>query len=319
MEYNSKPLVSIVIPVYNVELYLDRCLESVINQDYENIEIILVDDGSTDDSPNICDRYKNKFPNLVKVIHQENQGASLTRLKGIKESTGEFMMFVDSDDYVLPDYVSSLYNAIIKFNTLIAVCPFERRKYDGVTKTIGKTCEPITLDYDILLKRFFKYEFWGFGGGIYHRSLFYDVVFPSTTVNEDYYVKAQIFTKVRNVAYVREPKYIYELHENSLSNQKLSLRALGEFDNAKATWEYIKDKNPPYSNLALAIASEAASKWLISLNQQNYVSDDYLKYKKKIQQFVNNNLFSILFNHHFLWKIKIVILYNYLKSLITKH
>ena len=105
MEKNvRKELISIVIPVYKVELYLEKCIESIINQTYKNLEIIIVDDGSPDNCPQICDEYSKK-DKRIKVIHKENGGLSDARNAGIDIATGKYIAFVDSDDYVSDDYV----------------------------------------------------------------------------------------------------------------------------------------------------------------------------------------------------------------------
>ena len=116
----EKELVSIIIPVYNVEDYLSRCVDSVINQTYAELEIILIDDGSTDSSKQICDSYRKKDPR-IKVIHKENGGLSSARNAGIKESTGKYLMFVDSDDYISALMVESYYNVIKKQNAEMVV------------------------------------------------------------------------------------------------------------------------------------------------------------------------------------------------------
>ena len=106
-----KKLISVVLPIYNVENYIEKCMESVLNQTYKNIEIILVDDGSPDNCPIICDQYV-KEDNRVKVVHKENGGLSDARNAGIKVANGDYITFIDSDDYVDKDYVEFLYNTI---------------------------------------------------------------------------------------------------------------------------------------------------------------------------------------------------------------
>ena len=108
-------LISVVLPVYNVERYIIKCMNSVLSQTYKNIEIILVDDGSQDRCPEICERYAKK-DKRVKVIHKENGGLSDARNAGIKVANGEYITFIDSDDYVDNDYVEFLYNTIEKTN-----------------------------------------------------------------------------------------------------------------------------------------------------------------------------------------------------------
>lgn len=121
-----KPLISVIIPVYNVEKYLRRCLNSVVVQTYEHIEIILVDDGSTDDSGDICDEYADRDKRIV-VIHQENQGQSAARNKGVDIAKGSYIAFVDSDDFVIPDYIALMFAAAIRYQadivqTRISIC-----------------------------------------------------------------------------------------------------------------------------------------------------------------------------------------------------
>ena len=110
-EVSKKPLITIIIPVYKVEDYLDKCVESVVNQTYKNLEIILVDDGSPDNCPKMCDDWAKK-DKRIKVIHKENGGLSDARNKGIDIAKGEFITFIDSDDYVENNYVEFLYNLV---------------------------------------------------------------------------------------------------------------------------------------------------------------------------------------------------------------
>ena len=104
-------LISVVVPIYNVENYIKKCVDSILSQTYKNLEIILVDDGSPDNCPQICDEYAQK-DNRIKVIHKENGGLSDARNAGIDISKGKFITFIDSDDYIEKDYVEVLYNSI---------------------------------------------------------------------------------------------------------------------------------------------------------------------------------------------------------------
>ena len=313
----EKDLISIIIPVYNTELYLDRCIKSIINQNYDNIEIILVNDGSTDSSPRICSRWMDEKPDVIRVIHQENSGASIARKTGIENSRGEYLTFIDSDDYALPGYISSMYQAIRNHNTLISVSlfkkifPEDKHTQPKHAFDTNPNADSITLSQHDIFKRFFKYEFWGYGGGMYHKSLFNNIIYPEHTVYEDYFVKAQIFAKINSVAYCPQALYIYELHPGGLSTQKLSLRALGEFDNAYATWQYISAHKPEFKEHALAILSEVLSKFLGKLRRCG--DNSFSEYERRIRAFVKNNLTGIIMNPHFLWKIKIKLLQNLLR------
>lgn len=123
----NQGMVSIIVPVYNVENYLRECVDSILNQTYKNFELLLVDDGSKDSSPAICDEYAQKDSRVV-VIHKENEGPSLTRNRGIDEAKGEFIVFVDSDDLILPEMLEKMTTAINRYQTDLCLCGFERFK-----------------------------------------------------------------------------------------------------------------------------------------------------------------------------------------------
>ena len=108
----EKDKISVIIPVYNTELYLRRCLESVINQTYTNLQIIIIDDGSTDNSGSICDSYENEYPDLIRVFHKENQGLLATRRYGFKRASGKYIVNCDSDDLLEPDMLLKLKKVI---------------------------------------------------------------------------------------------------------------------------------------------------------------------------------------------------------------
>lgn len=117
---------SIVAAVYNLQEYLPRCLEALVNQTMKDIEILCVDDGSTDKAPQIIEEYQKKYPEKVKVFHKENGGEFTTRNYGLERAKGEYVTFVDTDDYVEPDWAEKLYNAAKENDADLAICGFER-------------------------------------------------------------------------------------------------------------------------------------------------------------------------------------------------
>lgn len=119
------PLISVIVPVYNVEKYLNRCIDSILNQTLKQIEIILVDDGSTDNSPIICDEYCDRYEN-IKVIHKENNRVAAARNDGIKIATGKYIALVDSDDWIEPNMLEEMYNKAEEFQTDITMCDLKK-------------------------------------------------------------------------------------------------------------------------------------------------------------------------------------------------
>lgn len=313
------PLISVIIPIYNSENYLNRCIDSVLEQDYSNIEIILVDDGSKDKSPIICDTYAAQNKNII-ALHIPNGGASLARKKGIEIAKGKYFSFIDSDDYVTKNYISALYTAIQKYHTQIAGCHVK------ITTTNDKTRAETTFTTSLLIEnelmyRFFHYEFWGMPGGLYKRDILFNLYFPKETLCEDYLIKAQIFIQTPQMALVESPLYIYEKHEGSLSNTPLSLRAFEEFKNTYRVYEIIKQKRPQYAGLALKNVVETCIKLLLmdTLSKRSQYAIQY----KPIHKFLKAEEYNIYNNKYLLKKLKFIaltlryfpkmsIIYNYI-------
>ena len=234
--------ISVVIPIYNSALYLRRCIDSILGQTLQDMEIVLVDDGSTDDSGVLCDEYAEKYHN-IKVYHKRNQGASLARKYGLSKVQGDYVTFVDSDDIVEEDYLERLYNAMKQYGTKIAACD-QIKHLEGTDLIVDKSGEVVLLDNQAIHNRFFKYQFWGFWGKIYHRSVFDDIYFPQYTINEDYVVMAQLFDRYKQMAYVPMGLYHYMTHGESLSHQKLSQRMFDEYYNKLWVRDFYTKNNP---------------------------------------------------------------------------
>ncbi len=211
------PKLSVIVPVYKVEKYIHQCVDSLLAQDYRDMEILLIDDGSPDCCGEICDDYAKK-DDRVRVIHQENQGLAEVRNIGIREAKGKYIGFVDSDDYVLPGMFSKMMGCIEKDPvTDIVVCDYStfdgddwekqtshRQGIDGSTEIIRD---------EFLLDRYPAYMW----NKIYHKSLFGGVTIPKRILYEDLYVMASIVAKVRKIVYVPETFYCYRLHASSFS------------------------------------------------------------------------------------------------------
>ena len=179
-------LISIIIPIYNVEKYLKKCIESVINQTYKNIEIILINDGSTDGSGKICDEYAIK-DKRIKVSHNENGGVAVARNKGIKMSTGDYIVFVDSDDFISNEYCEKMLEAVLRNNADIAICKLHDF-LDGEKIQIEETeySEQVynsdeMIENNIVIGGIFDCM----GGKLFSHKLFENVLFPEGRVYED--------------------------------------------------------------------------------------------------------------------------------------
>lgn len=286
-------MVSIIIPVYNSVQFLERCVSCIFNQTYKNWELILIDDGSTDGSAVICDEY-TKEDGCVKVIHQQNLGASFARKRGIDVAKGEYLTFVDSDDIVEDDYLERLYNAMNQYGVKIAACD-QIIHQEGTDLKVDKSVEVMLLDNKPIHDRFFNYQFWGFGGKIYHKSVFEGVYFPEYTINEDYVVMAQLFDRYKQMAYIPMGLYHYMTHGESLSHQKLSKRMFDEYYNKLWVRDFYAEKNPRYLKNAEAQLTETCIKLIRCVSMEDKETN-YQKVKDDMQAYLRSNLFSIMFN-----------------------
>lgn len=299
------PLISLIIPIYNSERYLHHCIASIINQSYQSLEIILINDGSTDNSLNICQQLQ-KQDSRIKIINQENKGASIARLEGIKQAKGEFLIFVDSDDIVEPDYVEQLYNALQKHHTMIAACGMIKHTASENVK-INKDKRPQLLEENELHKRFFNYELWGFGGKIYHKSVFTDIYFPKATINEDYVVMAQLFLKHKRISFIDIPLYHYLIHNNeSLSNTRLSHKMMDEWTNKLWVYQFYQKNNKKWLKHAEAQVAETCCKLIHAIGSNK----EFYTYKRVMQSFLKQHFIFLLFNPYLVKGIKLIIGYR---------
>lgn len=208
-----EPLISVIVPVYRVEKFLRNCVESIQHQTYSNFEIILVDDGSPDSCPFICDEFE-KLDQRIKVIHKPNGGLSDARNAGMKIAKGEYFCFVDSDDYIAPTMLEHLMYAIVQKNTKMAISNFkiidERGK--SVVEENGNLIVDGCFSANELLPKLYQAFGWYYivaWNKLYHRSLFEDIQFPVGKIHEDEYIVAQIIWKAQKIASISTEEYIY--------------------------------------------------------------------------------------------------------------
>ena len=249
----KEDLISIVIPVYKVEKYLEKCVESVINQTYKNLEILLVNDGSPDNCPKICDEYAQK-DNRIKVIHKENGGLSDARNAGIDVATGKYITFIDSDDYISNDYVEYMYNLAKKHNAQIATCEFEIVYLEDELKNNSEYIE----DIEVLTPRDFFYNMLFAKRSdvtacakLYEIELFKEIRYPKGVVYEDTATTYKLIEKCNKIATGNKKCYFYFTRPNSIS--KMCGFNKNEIDYIKNTDEMLKYLQNKYPDLEQAI------------------------------------------------------------------
>lgn len=223
----NQPKVSVIIPVYNVEKYLNRCIGSIVNQTYTDLEIILVDDGSPDNCPQMCDEWALK-DSRIKVIHKENSGAGLARNTGLENATGDYVTFVDSDDYIAPETVEKCVEVLLKNGSQLAMfgrvdVSYNGRQVKKPVKTDKILFENKEIVCDILPGLFVNER--GFGVGVCGKIVDLNVIkshglrFNSERelLSEDAYFLLELFTHLKSVSLIPENYYYYVQNENSFS------------------------------------------------------------------------------------------------------
>ena len=213
-----EPLISVIVPVYKVEPYLAECVDSILKQTHQNLEILLVDDGSPDRCPEICDAYAQK-DSRIRVIHKENGGLSDARNAALDVATGEYIAFVDSDDWIAPDMMSYLLNAAIGYQAPVVCCEVinvytYRMEYNNVTVDKVYTSEEALNE--LFFDRLENYAC----NKLYKADLWKHVRFPVGKNFEDIQTIYKTFEAAGRVAVLQEPKYYYRIRNDSLSGAR---------------------------------------------------------------------------------------------------
>lgn len=220
-----KDIVSIIVPVYKVEDYLPRCVDSILKQTYDNIELILVDDGSPDRCGDICDQYKIK-DSRVKVLHKDNGGLSDARNAGTELAKGKYITFIDSDDWVAEDYIERLYDLLVKKGADISVCNFIRTETEvmdlsniqdiiyeftnikALENLCGEFYEQLTVSW----------------GKLYKAELFKEIRFPVGKIHEDEFTTYKLLYKANKIVLTSKPLLYYWQRPDSIMGAGFKLR-----------------------------------------------------------------------------------------------
>ena len=233
-------LISVIIPVYNVEPYLKKCLDSVVTQTYKEIEIILVDDGSTDGSGLICDEYAAQ-DKRIKVIRKQNGGLSDARNVGLDQCNGRYVTFIDSDDYVASDYIERLYRILVEYNADIAVCDYFEFYDDEPVQTPEKGEKIIVFDKLQALEQLYgKYstQMTVACSKLYKTELFKDLRFPVGKVHEDMFMAHRVLYKSNGVVLTTRKLYFYRKRKGSITREGFKVK--NRLDNICALKERIE-------------------------------------------------------------------------------
>ena len=241
---NSLFQISIIVPVYKTEAYLDRCVQSIVNQTYRNLEIILVDDGSPDNCPHLCDAWASK-DSRIRVIHKENGGLSDARNAGLKAADGTLICFVDGDDWIEPLYVQSMYDAIRANDCDAAGCAYRKcadEACEGVSPAYQtRVMDGMTAMAELIDNRTVQQVVWN---KLYKRELIEGILFEKGKYHEDEFWSYQVFARMDRYAAIDYVGYDYFQRTDSIMGEGYSLRRLDAVEAKTRRQEYLEAHMP---------------------------------------------------------------------------
>lgn len=271
----TENLISVIVPVYKVEAYLDRCVQSIVDQSYRNLEIILVDDGSTDACPSMCDSWAEKDPR-ISVIHKANGGLSDARNAGMSAATGEYISFIDSDDWIAPEMLERLVAAMERDDSDISACAVEMVWEDGTPSkllTVQKECvlDRQSAQRELLAENLLKQPVWY---KLYRRDLIKDILFPVGKLHEDVFWSYRAVDKSRRVSIIDYKGYFYFQRNGSIMGESYSLKRLDAVEAWIERFAYYKDNRSE-------LADDAGIKLLNGCIYQGQMALRYLRLEER--------------------------------------
>lgn len=294
---NNLPLITVVVPIYKTEKYLRECVDSILNQSYKNLEILLIDDGSPDQCGEICDNYQ-KADSRIKVIHQKNQGLSGARNAAIDIAKGKYITFVDSDDWISDNMIESLYEYMQNKKVQMTVCSFESFFEDGTAISSNlETCVYIYSKEKALDCFLFNdYLTPCVCGKLYAIDLWKNVRCPEGKLFEDQFTTYKLIDLCEKIVFTTMPMYHYRKHSDSIGHSTFNKKTYHLYDAIHEEYEYIikkyKDACP---NITVARIT-----WEIVFINMMIIADHHDKnIIKKIQVFAKANISKV-------WKCKYI-------------
>lgn len=293
-------LISIIVPVYNDEKYIDRCINSLIEQKYHNLEIIIIDDGSTDSTSEMCDKWAEK-DNRIVVKHIENYGVSNARKVGIEAATGNYIGFVDGDDWVDSRMYYELYQAIIKGNHDIASCKYSLVKSDADAKADNAIEETRVLDFCGIVQNLYNDCLWSLCLKLFKKELFdkADIKSYDISVSEDLLLNYSLFKHCNSLVVTNRKYYYYFRHSESVMAAKLNSKKIND---SRLAYQIINDdfdKDSPAYPLQVANMLSNDFGFLMQIIRQdtcwecyNDIREEILKHRKYVFMSCNKGILN---------------------------
>ncbi len=295
--------ISVIVPVYNGQDVLRKCIDSILGQTHSDIEIVIVNDGSTDSTRDIVEDYKKKYSNVV-VIHKQNEGLPQARKTGVEASTGQCIGFVDADDWIEPDMYSRLYEVLEKYHADVS-CTGYFIDYGRGEKIAYGSKKEFIYDSEHALKGVNqrKYVLPFAWNKLYHRTCFEGVDYPvGNIIGEDYAIVTQVLSKAKRVVWIEQPLYHYIRQKNSMSLGGFNRESFFvEFESYKFRMNAIKEKFPQLSQCVNNYLITELLCYVTRMGRNNNYDDEALKIIKRV---VKRDLLKYVFANYIELKYK---------------
>jgi glycosyltransferase involved in cell wall biosynthesis len=239
------PEISIIVPVFNVEKYLSRCIESILNQTFRDFELILINDGSSDDSGNICDEYYRNYGDFITLIHQDNGGLSKARNVGLKRAVGKYITFIDSDDFISKDFLEVMYHYMINYNIDFVACNFILYKCGELPVVDFSQDNYVLLNMNsYFLKVIENPRLTSAWGKLYTHELFREIQFPEGKIMEDMFVLPKLLQRAKSTILSSLHLYYYNQIGESITRSPFRKEKLDMIE-ALDEWVNFADNHLP--------------------------------------------------------------------------
>lgn len=302
-------LISVIIPVYKVEEYLDECVLSVIRQTYTNLEIILVDDGSPDNCPRMCDEWATK-DSRIKVIHKENGGLSDARNAGLDAAEGQYIAFIDSDDYIKPDMMEKLHSALVTEKADIAACGLqnfgdEHERPWGCEETIGTPEQIYALLYNDTAYPVAACS------KLYKSSCWKTLRFPVGKICEDAFTTYQLIHNAQRIVMIPHALYCYRIRPGSIMTSSFSLKKMDEEEAWRCNYQFMEKHYPQLWKNAFDFYLQRVNVMVCSMNEEDRKT--FAKQYQQLRDILKGNFRYVVFGSKLRLKPRIKLALDILK------
>lgn len=289
----ERELITVVVPIYNVENYIEKCLHSILEQSYNNLEILIIDDGSTDKSIELCEKLLKK-DGRIKIFHKENSGPADTRNYGISKANGKYIMFIDSDDYIQKDLIEVLYENLIRYNVSISSCGYIKVINDNKPKNIisKNNRKDIILEtekdkiQELLLEKITGNYVWN---KLYTKELFNDIKFKYGIKFEDMEIMYRLFMKADKISLTNYNGYFYRQRSNNIMSTLDENAVIDLYNVTNERYEYIKDNIPELQDENITRRVYTIYRYFALLARKQNKEMYYSEMMQKEKDFYNKN------------------------------